>query len=74
MVPRETENNAYAKFWGTNKEDYGILWYFWRLSLDPTDLSPFGHLMKFTQRSFLLYVLWLSIAFYKLGLRTAFTD
>ena len=23
-VPRETGNNAYAKFWGTNKEYYGI--------------------------------------------------
>ena len=28
-----------------------------RLSLDPIDLSPFGHLMKFTQRSFPLYCL-----------------
>ena len=26
-----------------------------RLSLDPIDRSPFGHLVKFTQRSFLLY-------------------
>ena len=24
MAPRETENNAYAKFWGDNKEHYGI--------------------------------------------------
>ena len=24
MVPREKKNNAYAKFWGTNKEYYGI--------------------------------------------------
>ena len=24
MVPRENENNAYAKFWRTNKECYGI--------------------------------------------------
>ena len=24
MVPRETANNAYAKFGGTNKEYYGI--------------------------------------------------
>ena len=24
MVPRETGNNAYAKFGGTNKEYYGI--------------------------------------------------
>ena len=29
MAPRETENNAYAKFWVTNKEHYGMLWYFW---------------------------------------------
>ena len=35
------------------------------LSLDPIDRSPFGHLMKFTQSSFLRYVL---------GLSTAFTD
>ena len=24
MVPRENKNNAYAKFWGTSKEYYGI--------------------------------------------------
>ena len=29
MAPREThENNAYAKFGLTNKEHYGMLWYF----------------------------------------------
>ena len=30
MTQRETENNAYAKFlgWVTNKEHYGMLWYF----------------------------------------------
>ena len=28
MAPRETENNAYAKFRVTNKEHYGMLWYF----------------------------------------------
>ena len=28
IAPRETENNAYAKFWVTNKEHYGMLWYF----------------------------------------------
>ena len=28
MAPRETESNAYAKFWVTNKEHYGMLWYF----------------------------------------------
>ena len=27
MAPRETENNAYAKFGVTNKEHYGMLWY-----------------------------------------------
>ena len=34
-----------------------------RLSLYPIDRSPFRHLMKFTQRSFSLYVLVLSTAF-----------
>ena len=28
MVARETENNAYANFRVTNKEHYGMLWYF----------------------------------------------
>ena len=28
MAPRETENNAYAKFRVTNREYYGMLWYF----------------------------------------------
>ena len=28
MAPRETENNAYANFGVTNKEHYGMLWYF----------------------------------------------
>ena len=28
MGPRETENNAYANFGVTNKEHYGMLWYF----------------------------------------------
>ena len=27
MAPRETENNAYAKFWD-DKEYYGMLWHF----------------------------------------------
>ena len=45
-----------------------------RLSLDPIDRCPFGHLMKFTQRWFPLYLLELSSAFYKLGLSAAFTD
>ena len=36
MAPRETENNAYFKqnFGVTNKEHYGMLWYFleWSIS------------------------------------------
>ena len=45
-----------------------------RLSLDTIDpISPFGHLVLFTQRSFPLYLLGLSTAFYRLGLSTAFT-
>ena len=28
MASRETENNAYATFGMTNKEYYGMLWYF----------------------------------------------
>ena len=27
-LPREIEDNAYAKFWVTRKEHYGMLWYF----------------------------------------------
>ena len=33
IAPRETENNAYAKFWVTNKEHYGMLWYFLEWSI-----------------------------------------
>ena len=33
MAPRETENNAYAKFGVTNKEYYGILWHFLEWSI-----------------------------------------
>ena len=35
MARRETENNAYTKFWLTNKEHYGMLWYFleWPIAL-----------------------------------------
>ena len=28
MAPRETENNAYANFGVSDKEHYGMLWYF----------------------------------------------
>ena len=34
MAPRETENNAYAKFGVTNKEHYGMLWYFLECSVE----------------------------------------
>ena len=33
MALRETENNAYAKFWDDNKEHYGMLWYFLEWSI-----------------------------------------
>ena len=33
MAPRETENNAYAKFGVTNKEHYEMLWYFLEWSI-----------------------------------------
>ena len=33
MAPRETENNAYAKFGGEKKEHYGMLWYFLEWSI-----------------------------------------
>ena len=33
MAPRETENNAFAKLGVTNKEHYGMLWYFLERSI-----------------------------------------
>ena len=33
MCPRETENNAYANFWGDKQEHYGMLWYFLESSI-----------------------------------------
>ena len=33
MAPGETENNAYANFGVTNKEHYGMLWYFLEWSI-----------------------------------------
>ena len=33
MAPRETENNAYAKFWDDNKEHYGMFSYFLEWSI-----------------------------------------
>ena len=38
MTPRETENNA--KFGVTNKEHYGMLWYFLEWSIESTLLQP----------------------------------
>ena len=43
MAPRETENNAYAKFGVKNKEHYGMLWYFLEWSID------FGSILIFYQ-------------------------
>ena len=34
MAIRENENNAYAKFGVTNKEHYGMLWYFLERSIE----------------------------------------
>ena len=33
MAPRETESNAYAKFGVTNKEHFGMLWFFLEWSI-----------------------------------------
>ena len=43
MAPRETENNAYAKFGVTNKEHYGMLWYFleWSITLLALNIMQF---------------------------------
>ena len=37
LTPRETEDNASAKFGVTNKEHYGTLWYFLEWSVKITD-------------------------------------
>ena len=37
LTPRETEDNASAKFGVTNKEHYGTLWYFLEWSIKITD-------------------------------------
>ena len=39
MAPRETENNAYAKFGVTNKEHYGMLWYFLEWSIEAINFT-----------------------------------
>ena len=42
MAPRETENNAYAKFGVTNKEHYGMLWYFLEWSIETIRFSEYS--------------------------------
>ena len=47
MAPRETDNNAYAKFGLTNKEHYGMLWYFLEWSIRATKtLACFATLLQ----------------------------
>ena len=46
MVPGETENNAYAKFWVTNKGHYGMLWYFLEWSITQTHSAFYPHRIK----------------------------
>ena len=41
MAPRETENNAYAKFGETNKEHYSMLWYFLERSISRPGLVSY---------------------------------
>ena len=44
IAPRETENNAYAKFWVTKKEHYGMLWYFLEWSILSDDYIIYTYL------------------------------
>ena len=55
MAPRETENNAYAKFWVTNKEHYGMLWYFLEWSIERFQ-SRGQHLCKFMGTNESVYI------------------
>ena len=43
MAPRETENNAYAKFWGDKQRALGMLWYFLEWSIVLTVLCLVGN-------------------------------
>ena len=45
MVPRVTENSAYAKFGVTNKEHYGMLWYF----LERSIVSQFPEMVQWIE-------------------------
>ena len=40
MAPREAEDNAYGTFWATNKEQYGMLWYFLEWSIPSHVIRP----------------------------------
>ena len=46
MAPRETENNAYAKFGVKDKEHYGMLWYYHSLKQKAVDKSLFTFLLR----------------------------
>ena len=56
MAPRETENNVYAKFGVTNKEHYGMLWYFleWSNYCKQTEMTVWGHISWNTKKLFAL--------------------
>ena len=41
MVPRETDNNAYAKFWGDKQR---ALWYVMVFSVVVNSVSPLAHI------------------------------
>ena len=68
MAPRETENNAYAKFGVTNKEHYGMLWYFleWLIILHSTKSYPvyckhsFIYLVDFLKTNLMKFAVYLS--------------
>ena len=68
MAPRETENNAYAKFWGDKQRHYGMLWYFWSGQLVErariftsisVDSSPRSYLVNSGQRNNCSY--WIKV-------------
>ena len=54
MAPRETENNAYAKFGVTNKEHYGMLWYFLEWSI--ANVRRMKDTFNFVFMSHVLYI------------------
>ena len=56
MAPRETENNAYAKFWGDKQRTlWYMLWYFWSGQLqnwfimDCREWDSLMHICKITK-------------------------